>query len=407
MGNKKILLLLLILCLLLRFAWILSFPTIELTDDPKVYDNIARGLIQGEGYHEEGKRAFRPPGYPYFLAALYTLFGAHPLPVELVQTVLAVITCLLIYLLGKRLANERTGLIAAGLFAAYPQFIRYAGNLYVETLFIFLFLVVLVLLFDIVQKPSYPKSMIAGFCLGLSALVREVSLFILLPILLWAILMMRGSSEKRQWGKMLSLFLVFFVLAISPWTLRNYLLFHSFIPISTSGGFNFYLGNNPQATGGYNSESDAEIKWLYPITDETPEELLALEIEAAKTGYKKGIDFILQNPGQFFQLALKKFVLLWRPPTYNFDFRDNFNETIFRIFWLINYLALLILALFGMWISIKNFWREWILFHLILFSVTGLHVIVFSDTRYRLPLMPLLIVFVGLTIDTIWLRKRS
>ncbi len=407
MENKKILLLLLILCLLLRLVWIFVFSPIELTDDPKAYDSIAKGLIQGEGYQEEGKRAFRPPGYPYFLAALYSILGAQPLPVYLVQAVLAVITCLLIFLLGKKLSNERTGLWAAGFFAVYPQFIRYPGNLYVETLFIFLFLFALVFLFDVAQKPSYPKSVMVGILLGLSALVREVAIFMVLPILLWTILMMKGSSEKRQWGKRLCIFLVFFALTISPWTGRNYFLFHSFIPISTSGGFNFYLGNNPQATGEYNSESDTEIKWLQPLNNESPEERLALEVKAAKTGYTKGINFILQNPGQFFQLALKKFVLLWRPPTYKLNLRENFNETIFRILWLFNYLFLLILAIPGIWISIKKFGKEWTLFLLILFSVTGLHMLVFSATRFRLPLIPLLMIFAALAMDSLWTRRRS
>ncbi|MCJ7579023.1 MAG: glycosyltransferase family 39 protein [Candidatus Aminicenantes bacterium] len=362
-------------------------------------------MIQGEGYHEEGKRAFRPPGYPYFLAVLYTLFGAHLLPVCLVQSILAVFTCLFIFLLGKGLASERTGLWAAGFFTVYPQFIRYPGNLFVETLFIFLFIFALLFLFDTGQKPSYAKSIMAGILLGLSALVREVALFMILPILLWAILMMKDSLEKKQWRKNLSVFLMFFALTLSPWTLRNYFLFHRFIPISTNGGFNFRMGNNPQATGGYNSDIDANIKWPHPLSNESPEELLSLEIEATKTGYNNGINFIFQNPGHFFQLALKKFVLLWRPPVYKLNLRGNFNETIFRIFWLINYLVLLIFAIPGMWISIKKFGREWSLFHLLLFSVTGLHMLVFSATRYRLPMIPLLMIFAALTLDTAWTHR--
>lgn len=407
MKNKKILLLILILCLLLRLVWIFVLSPIELTDDPKAYDSIAKSMVQGEGYHEEGKRAFRPPGYPYFLAALYSVFGAHPLPVRLVQAILALITCLIIFLLGKKLGGERTGLWAAGFFAVYPQFIRYSGNLYVETLFILLFLSALVSLFDAVQKPSFSRSMMAGFLLGLSALVREIALFMILPILLWALLTKKDSSEKTQRRKGLITLVVFFVLTISPWTLRNYLLFHSFIPISTNGGFNFYMGNNPQATGEYNSDIDTKIKWPFPLSSETPEELLSLEVEAAKTGYKKGINFIIQNPAHFFQLALKKFAVLWRPPTYNLNLRENFNETIFRILWLISYLVLLILAFPGMWISLKKFGREWTLFHLLIFSVTGVHMLVFSATRYRLPLIPLLMIFAALTIDSARTRRHQ
>jgi len=404
MDNKKILLLILILCFILRLVWIFVFSPIELTDDPKVYDSIAKGLVQGEGYHVAEKRAFFPPGYPYFLAVFYSIFGFHIFPVQLVQTVLAAITCLLIFFLGKKLANERTGLCAAGLFAVYPQFIRYPGNLYVETLFIFLFLLALVFLFDIGQKPSYLKPVTAGFILGLSALVREISLFMLFPIILWAILMMKGSSEKGQWGKRLSVFVVFFALTISPWTLRNYYLFHSFIPISTNGGFNFYLGNNPQATGEYNYESDAKIKWPHPLNNESPEELLLLEVEAARIGYKKGINYILHNPDHFFRLALKKFVLLWRPPTYNLNLRKNFIETIYRIIWLVNYLLILLLAIPGLWISVKSFGREWILFPLLLFSVTGIHMLMYSATRYRLPWIPMLMILAALTIDRVWTR---
>ncbi len=152
MENKKILLLILILCLLFRIVWIFVFSPIELTDDPKAYDSIAKGLVQGEGYHEDGKRAFRPPGYPYFIAFLYSIFGDNPLSVKLVQALLGVFTCLIIFLLGRRFANERTGLWAAGFFAVYPQFIRYSGSLYVETLFIVLFFLAVLILFVFTEK---------------------------------------------------------------------------------------------------------------------------------------------------------------------------------------------------------------------------------------------------------------
>jgi len=407
MENKKILLLILILCLLLRIVWIFVFSPIELTDDPKAYDSIAKGLVQGEGYHEEGKRAFRPPGYPYFLAALYSIFGAHPLPVKLVQAVLGVFTCLIIFLLGKRFANERTGLWAAGFFAVYPQFIRYPGGLYAETLFIVLLFLAILILFVFTEKPTYSRSILAGILMGFAALTREVAFLMLFPIAFWMFFFIKNSVIRKTYLIKLSTFFIFFILTICPWTLRNYFVFHEFVLFSTSGGFNFYIGNNPEATGEYDSDLDTKIKWPMSIKDKSQEELLALEIEASKSGYKQGMNFIINNPTKFLKLSLKKLFLFWRPPYYNLKFPKNIKETPFRIAWLINYSILMLLAIPGIVMSIKMFGSKSYLFHFLLLSVTGLHMLVYTATRYRLPLIPILMIFAALTIDTAWTHIRQ
>ena len=42
-----------------------------------------------------------------------------------------------------------------------------------------------------------------------------------------------------------------FALALLPWTVRNYQVFHTFVFVSTNSGENLLIGNNPQANGSW------------------------------------------------------------------------------------------------------------------------------------------------------------
>ena len=87
------------------------------------YDTYAVNLIDGHGYtrfadyHADSDL---PPLYPFFLAGVYELFGRDPIPVALVQTGLDALVVLLVFWIGRRVAGEPVGLLAAAFYGFYP-----------------------------------------------------------------------------------------------------------------------------------------------------------------------------------------------------------------------------------------------------------------------------------------------
>ena len=82
--------------------------------------------------------AARPPLYPLFVSANYSVFGGRPLVGRVIQACLGCLTCWVAFQLGRKTLGRRTGLVAAGLCAVHPAFVFYAGILISDTLFIFL-----------------------------------------------------------------------------------------------------------------------------------------------------------------------------------------------------------------------------------------------------------------------------
>jgi len=193
-----------------------------------------------------GYRAGVAPGYPLFLAGLRTLFGDGNTPVRLIQALLAGLTVAMAALIGYRLWGPTAGvvagllLIATGVIAGYAQF-TLSETLSAATLTCSVLLVVIAN-----DRRSWRLALGAGVVLGLSALVRPQVLA--LPGLLapWAYFAWgRGKAGRAAAAALAGGFLV----AIAPWTIRNAIELHAFIPGSSYTWANFWLANNPGADG--------------------------------------------------------------------------------------------------------------------------------------------------------------
>ena len=81
---------------------------------------------------------------------------------------------------------------------------------------------------------------------------------------------------------------------MTPWWVRNWLIFHSFVPLTSAGGASLWIGNNPDATG----------NWLPgPVALRGVPELVYSRTLAATAWH-----WIEQNPAGFIRLTLQKFV---------------------------------------------------------------------------------------------------
>jgi hypothetical protein len=215
----------------------LQGPPAPIAGDAAEYRAYADSLASSgrfEGPH--GTRGTRMPGYPLFLAALEKTAGPSTRAVQRTQCVLGALTCLLIFLWARTLL-EPPWALACGLAAAgYYDLVAPASWTLTECLYSFLLAASFCAL-SRAELPARRRALLGGLGLGLTALVRpEVMPFSVL-ILAAAPFLLRDFPRRAA-----ALALAAFVAVGSLWVARNALVFGRFVPVSTVGGYNLYLG---------------------------------------------------------------------------------------------------------------------------------------------------------------------
>ena len=186
--------------------------------------------------------SFRTPGYPLFVAIILALFKV-PIAVAVIQSILAGITAVMAGSIVYRALNARIAAWAGIVFAVEPITAYYSVLMLSETLFTFLlFSVICILIQDVSYQKRLTRSGIAGALLGLAVLVRPIAAF-LIPIIvvgLWIVLKRRETLRR-----VLSVTLVFivgYVVVVSPWLIRNNAVFGR-PSISSLGAYNLLFYN--------------------------------------------------------------------------------------------------------------------------------------------------------------------
>ena len=179
---------------------------------------------------------FHPPLYLYFVGASFTLFGTLE-AVKYAQCLAGALLVPALGLLGRRVFGERAALLAAGIAAFYPELVWFASHFWAETLFTVLLWWALERLVAADARGSTGAALASGLLWGLAILTRETVLYFLPVAALW-LAWRRGGGARRAAG--LVAVAAFVVL---PWTLRNWLVFDAFVPVSTSGALNLWQGN--------------------------------------------------------------------------------------------------------------------------------------------------------------------
>lgn len=268
-----------LLGLVLRVSWVLwvSREPQGIFLDPTRYLGYARQIADGNGMVEPltgDPTAYYPPGYPWFLGIVTWLsspFTDSPwLVAGLLQAALGAASVALVAFVAKHLAGARAGLVAAVVYALYPNLIFHTGALLGETLYNFLFLAFLAAVFSRPWDASFSRRRIVGcgVLLGLAVLVRPISLAVI-PVLVLAWLLAR--KDYRVTARWTVALLLGVAVAILPWTVRNQVRLHAFVPISTNTGDNLCIGHADGATGSFTALKACEVP--YPFLDGLPSEL--------------------------------------------------------------------------------------------------------------------------------------
>jgi 4-amino-4-deoxy-L-arabinose transferase-like glycosyltransferase len=268
----------------LRLFFVFRFPAV--VADSFVYGDIARNWLQHgvfglSGINEVSPTYIRLPGYPAFLAAVFTIFGMeHYRAVLMVQVFVDIGTCFLIADLARRCVSARAGRIAFLLAALCPFLATYAAAALTETWEIFFTVLALDMAVAGLASIGQARWWIGcGLAIGAAMLLRPDGGLLLAAIELYLLcrFVARLSARTRQSADVSSSAIVKAGLLVAlaafapliPWTVRNLRTFHEFQPLApryaneaddpVSRGFNRWV-----KTWIANYASVEEIYWVVP-----------------------------------------------------------------------------------------------------------------------------------------------
>ena len=225
------------------------------SSDARLYDHLGHSIALGEGYPptwygEPGTpHALIAPGYPHALGAVYRVAGHDWIAARIFGVALGTATVLLIVVLGWWLRDRATGLMAGAVAAVYPALVDIGATLLSEALFISLMLAVLTAAVAYRRSEGALRWALAGGVLcGLAALTRANGILLAVP----AVIAVLGAAAVPRRSRLaaLGLLLLGLAVAMTPWTIRNFYAFGSFVPISTQPGFLAAVTYNPAAHPG-------------------------------------------------------------------------------------------------------------------------------------------------------------
>jgi 4-amino-4-deoxy-L-arabinose transferase-like glycosyltransferase len=188
------------------------------------------------------------PLYRYFLVAVQMLVGESFRSIVLVQQVLGALTCALVFRAGARAFGVRAGLWA-GCLCAFSPFLGYwETTTYIASFATFLAALALERMVALAERLTPRAALGAGLAIGVACLARpNLGLFLIFSC---AVLALRVRPPVRGLG-LAAVALASALLAIAPATIKNAYSGGGFVPLSTNGPVNLYIGNNPAADGTY------------------------------------------------------------------------------------------------------------------------------------------------------------
>ena len=273
-----------------RAAWALLLHTVPKADGATYFDE-ASNLVLRHSY----AGGFFPPGLPLLEAPVMRVLGIHNWITILYELVAFAATYAAVYLLGKRLGGRTVAAIACALLAVWPNDIGLTGINEKEPLIMVLITVCFLLYVKSRDGQDAAQTgflALAGILNGYAALTQPA--YLLFP----SVILLNELMGERGWFRALgrtALFAVAMLVAISPWTYRNFRVYHRFVLISTNGGSVFYRANNPLANGQYTYRGERVL----PADD----------FAADKEGYRLAKLWIRQHPVDFAKLAVRKQVV--------------------------------------------------------------------------------------------------
>jgi 4-amino-4-deoxy-L-arabinose transferase-like glycosyltransferase len=257
-----------VVALVVRLGVVIATPGYQARTDAADFDRLAVSLADHGHYPDSsewapgGPTAFRPPLFPAALAAVYKVVGTSSADARwaagrVLEAVLGALAAGLTCLIATRLWGPATGLLAGGLAAIDPPLVLVGSSLLSESLFIPLVLGAVLAALVFRTDPRLRWATLSGVLVGCAALTRGNGFVLVIPLAF----LVCNQRPRRRALRASALVLAAAILTVLPWTIRNYMAFHRFVPLTTEGGY--------ALAGTYNAQTQNrpgfEAVWYPPL----------------------------------------------------------------------------------------------------------------------------------------------
>jgi hypothetical protein len=316
---------------------------------------------------------------------------------------LSVATIGLVFVLGRRLAGPAVGLVAAGIWALWPNLVFHSGIVLTETLFLFLLVLLLIVLLgdrEGAEAPGVARLVTAGALFGLVLLVRPVSA-VIAPFLL--LLWWGRGARAALWR--LGVVLAAAVVVLVPWSIRSTIVMDEPVVLSLNFGDNLCLGHNPGATGGF---GDLGAHCF------TAEGLRRPEAETRRNSENidRALAYIREHPGETLRRTPSKLRYTLRDDSDGLHLAEDFGSRplfsddtrgLLRATATGFYAVVGVLAVGGGVVLLRRRHHARALF-LIVGGLAQLisPLVTFGDPRFKMPLYPTLAVCAAVAVVALW-----
>ena len=407
--------LILLVALLLRVGFLWQYqhdhPRQAVSVVPFLFEsgNIAHSLATGQGFASPfrvntGPTAWMPPVYPVLLAAIFQIFGPYTfnsfLAAALVNIFCATLACIPIFFAGKRIAGLSAASTAAWLWAIFPNAILIpVESMWDASLSALLVATIFWATIALAKSQRFRNWAAYGFLWGFT-LLTNATLMALLPLLL-AWLAYSAHKQNRKCLGNLALSVAIVLLCCAPWTIRNYKVFHTFVPLRSGLGLQLWLGNNDNTQDIFRAER-------HPIYDaaERAQYIQTGEVAYMHEKQTTAVHYMLSHPARETHLVTRRIISFWSggTPTPLKDFL-NVDSTWFRFVLLFNLLAASG-ALLGAIFLIRRgspFWFPAAIFPLVFPWAYYLSLVL---PRYRLPIDPVILLLTAIALESLFRGKH-
>jgi hypothetical protein len=361
---------------------------------------IAKSIATGNGFSSPlsvptGPTAWLTPIYPYLLAGVFKIFGVYSylsyLIIMFINNIFSSMTCVPIYFIAKRLGGPKLGAGAAWVWAVFPNAILIPFEWVWDTSLAALMAGLVVwATMEILDSRRLRDWIGYGLLWGMALMVNAAFVSVIPFIFLW--LAWRLIKAHGRWIQLPAAAGLAAILCCVPWTIRNYVAFHTFIPFRSNFGLELWLGNNDQVP-------DTWAGFLHP-NDYAPEREKYSrlgEIEYMREKRHEAVQFMLSHPRDTMRFFWRRFADNWLGSW------DPVLDVWSSLGWdskttLASNISLSLLGLVGVLLLFRQ--KNPFAFPLAIFPLVFpvVYYITHSSLRYRHPIDPVMAVLTAVTL---------
>lgn len=409
----------------------LGYTKLELYDY-QVFERLGINLIDHATFSMEevspySPTLFRSPGYPAYIALIYSLFGRSLMVLRISQFVLLWLTAWLLYVLAARFVDFKSAAMASLICATYPPFV-FVSALYVAHSLTLLFAIIIILMLVSLREQLNPRLygfLFLGLAIGGMTLARPAFQLVVFPVALATVMWRPERLMKRRLVEA-TVLAIGFAMVIVPWVIRNNLLSNNMagLRVASAGGWSLYTSASQ-----YKDEASYRIlkpEWDIVVADFNRRNQEALNVipdrrnsdgTLANPYAQAQRELLVDNgfnrdafrkirevtPGQFILSYVARFYWLWSTCDLS-----PWQVGIFHRFLQIYHVLLIGLILLGCFLTRKSLVAQALLWMFIIYQ-SLLHVVYHMEARYTLEARLFLLIYAGVSIVAIarYVRQKT